>query len=637
MSKKLDSTAYGGVKGSDYVPYETDPKLKQNENSMLIIIIGVILATIFAASTAYSGMKAGLTVAAGIPGVIVGSAILKLARKNSIFGPTFLQGMSSAGESAASGIIFVLPAILVIGADFTFLEAALAGVGGAVLGIAVASTVHNYLIVEEHGKLMYPESMAISETLVVMDSGGETLKFMGIGFGLGGIFTFFSEAFANLCNNVISFTGKGEYKWYFGLEVNPMLLGLGFIVGTDVAIFLLAGGFLSKFLVAPLMAYFAVLLPDTIVSWNDGVTPINSMSLGALNANYVKYIGAGAMLGGGFIGAIKLIPVIVSSLKETLGGNKGSDKSSNVQKYILLAGILLILVTSILISKSNITMMLVGGILSVIFILIFVIVAGRLTGTVGTSNLPVSGMTIASLVVLTITFVLLGFTSPENNRSLLLFGTLIVTGIAMSGGYLQSQKVSFIIGGSKDKMQLNFIISAIVGSLAVVGIIILLKPQISLRGDDMTFGIPQAELMATLTQGILQGNLPWTMIYTGIALAIFLFLLKLPIMTIAVGFYLPIETCAIIFVGAIIRFIVEKIVKDKEELEVRVSNGISLSSGLVAGSAIIGIIGVVVLSFSPQFAQEPAGFFDTTAFACIQLLVLIALVFYSIAIKRVKK
>jgi len=201
-SKKLPKGSYGGIAGTDYVPYVSDKS--QRGGNFAVMTIGIVLSVIFAASTAYSGMKAGLTVAAGIPGAIIGSAlVLALARGRGILGKNLTQVMSSGGESIASGIIFVLPAVILLGSRVNFLEGVLVGVSGVCFGIGIASIVHKYLIIEEHGKLMYPESMAISETLVAGEAGGKALKFMGMGFGIGGIITLFTESFLNLANNVI--------------------------------------------------------------------------------------------------------------------------------------------------------------------------------------------------------------------------------------------------------------------------------------------------------------------------------------------------------------------------------------------------------------------------------------------------
>lgn len=623
MNRKLSKEAYGGVAGKDYVPFISDGS--HRGGNIAVLIIGICLAALFAASTAYSGMKAGLTVAAGIPGSILGSIFIMIfAKSKGILGKTILQGMSSGGESIASGMIFVLPAILLIGSKVTFLEGFLVGVGGALFGIGVATLVYNYLIVEEHGKLMYPESMAISETLVASEGARESLKFMGIGFGIGGVLTILTSSFMNLTNNVISFTNETFYKWRFQLEVNPLLLGIGFIVGLPVSIAMFSGSLLSNFAITPIIGYFAALGHGGPAVWNEPNVAVNAMQFGDIAGSYVKYIGAGMMLSGGIISAVRLIPTVGSSIRETFSSKSGAGAStSSAQMVILLGGIVIGFIAGFVISGGNIGMAIIASILSLALSVLFVIVSGRLTGTIGTSNLPVSGMTIASIVILTLLFVGMGWKGVADNRSLLLFGTFIVTAISAAGGYCQSQKVAYIIGGNKNEMQKFFAVAAVVGVAVVTGVILLLSHQLSMTGDNVPFALPQANLMATLTAGIMSGKLPWVMIIAGIVIGIVLFLLKLPVMTVAIGFYLPISTTSILLVGAFIRVFIEKISKNEDEKEAKVSNGVSLSSGLVAGGAIIGLIGIILQVTGVIKIGSPSGFLNSNGMAFILLIILV--------------
>ncbi|WP_278601078.1 OPT family oligopeptide transporter, partial [Clostridium tertium] len=570
MKKKLSKEAYGGVHGKDYVPYITD-KSKRGTN-LSVIIIGILLSAVFAASTAYSGMKSGLTVAAGIPGAIIGSMLIgAFARNKGILGKNITQGMASGGESVASGMIYVLPSIILIGSSITFLEGLIVGVGGVLFGMGCLSLVYKYLIVEEHGKLMYPESMAISETLIASEGDGDAIKFMGIGFVISGIINVLTGSFLNIINNSITYVGSKFYKWKFSTEVNPLLLGIGFIVGLEVSLTMFAGSILANFGVAPLIGYFTDMAANNMHSWNDASLLLNQMDVNAISGSYVKYIGAGMMLCGGLIGAIKLIPTIVVSIKETLKAKSSKDsnsESNSSEIIILLAGSVVAFIAGFMISQS-IKMAIIAVIVSLLLSLLFVIVSGRLTGTIGTSNLPVSGMTIASLVILTLVFVIMGWSSQADNKSLLLFAAFMVVAISVAGGYSQSQKVSYIIGGSKKEMQNSFLISSIVGVVVVTGTIKILSEQLAVTGVDAQFALPQANLMATLTSGIMSGDLPWPMIIVGIVMALFLFLLNLPIMTIAIGFYLPISTTSIILVGALIRVFIEKMSKNEKEKETK--------------------------------------------------------------------
>lgn len=638
MKKKLSKEAYGGVHGKDYVPYITDNS--KSGINLSVIIIGIVLSIVFAASTAYSGMKSGLTVAAGIPGAIIGSMLIGVfARNKGILGKNITQGMASGGESVASGMIYVLPAIILIGSNITFVEGLIVGVGGVLFGMGCLSLVYKYLIVEEHGNLMYPESMAISETLIASEGDGDAIKFMGIGFAISGIINILTGSFLNVINNSITYLGSKFYKWKFSTEVNPLLLGIGFIVGLDVSLTMFAGSILANFGVAPLIGYFSDMAANNMHSWNDASLLLNQMDVNAISGNYVKYIGAGMMLCGGLIGAIKLIPTIVVSIKETLkakSGNDSNSENSSGEIIILLSGSIVAFIAAFMISQS-IKMAIIAVIVSLLLSLLFVIVSGRLTGTIGTSNLPVSGMTIASLVILTLVFVIMGWSSQADNKSLLLFATFMVVAISVAGGYSQSQKVAYIIGGSKKEMQNSFLISSIVGVVVVIGTIKILSEQLAVTGVDAQFALPQANLMATLTSGIMSGDLPWPMIIVGIVMALFLFLLNLPIMTIAIGFYLPISTTSIILVGALIRVFVEKMSKSEKEKEVKVSNGISLSSGLVAGGSIIGLIGMILQITGLITPKTPVGFASSNMMAIVLLVILVIATTVPIMLSKVNK
>ena len=226
--KQLSKTAYGGIEGKNYIPYEDGRKKKAG--NPIVLIIGIILAALFSASTAYSGMKAGMTVAAGIPGAILGSGLLSIfIRKNNFLMKNVLQSMATGGESIASGLIFVVPAIILIGGQVNFFQGILVGVSAVLFSLGILTFIQDYLLVEEHGKLIYPESLAISETLVASDTGGQALKFMGVGFGIGGIITMLTSSFFGLINNQVSYINERFYKWRFDIEVNPMLSGIGLL------------------------------------------------------------------------------------------------------------------------------------------------------------------------------------------------------------------------------------------------------------------------------------------------------------------------------------------------------------------------------------------------------------------------
>ena len=608
-----------------YVPYATERTQENSGGSTAIFIIGAVLATIFAASTAYSGMKAGLTVAAGIPGSIIGSGLVGVfAKKKGLFGKNLLQGMSSGGESIASGMIYVLPAIIIIGGRGNFFAGIAVGALAVLFAVGMASLVENYLLVEEDGKLMYPESTAISEALDASEAGGDALKHMGIGFGIGGVITLLTTQVFGWVNSVMTFVGSASYRWKISTEVNPMLAGIGFVVGLDVSLTMFAGSILANFGITPLIAYFTQMAGGHAHVWNDANMLMSQMNIDTVAGSYTKYIGAGMMLCGGIIGAIKLIPVIVTSIKKTLNArnNSGEEKNSLGIMALLVATIAIFIVGAFL--TGNMVITILAGIMSLVLALLFVIVSARLAGTIGCSNAPVSGMTIASLVVMTLVFALMGWTSNTHNETLLLFGVFIVTAISVGGAYMQTQKVNYLVGGRRSEMMKYFLLAALIGVVVVVGTTVILSPQLAVKSADPPFGLPQANLIATLTTGILSGNLPWIMIIVGIIMALVCWMLNLPIMTVALGFYLPISTTSIILVGALLKLFIQKTTQNKELRETRLSAGVSLSSGLIAGGSIIGLIGIILHVTGVLQNRVPAGFAGSNAMAVVLLIIMAA-------------
>lgn len=637
--KKLSKDAYGGVPGKEYIPYVENGK-KAKSGGTLILIFGIILATLFAASTAYSGMKVGLTVAAGIPGSILGSGLVALFVKNkSVLGKNILAGMSAGGETIASGMIFVLPAIVIIGGQINFWQGILVGIAAVLFSIGGIGLVEDYLLVQEHGNIVYPEAMAISESLVASEIGGDSLKSMGIGFGIGGILTALTSQVFGVVNNVINYTTEGFYKTKVSVEANPMLSGIGFIVGIKVALTLFAGSVFTNFAVIPLISYFAEMAGDSATVWNQAGALVNEANFDVIAGSYTKYIGAGMMIAGGLIGALQLIPTIVTSIKATMAAKAdGGEKASPIGMISLLAGAAMTFIVGVIIS-DNFFMALIGAILSLVLGFLFAIVAGRLAGTLGTSNLPVSGMTIASLVIMTAVFFLMGWTDKAANISLLLFGTIVVTIISVAGSYMQSQKVTMIMGGNMSEVRNYFMISGIVGVVVVTAIIKLLSDKLVPGADGVAeFAAPQANLIATLTEGIMSQQLPWLLIAVGVALGVTFFMLGLPVMSVAVGAYLPMATTSIIVLGALVRVFVEVMSgKDEELKEERINTGISMSSGLIAGGSIIGLLGIIFQVSGVITPGSPTGFLGGNGGAYLLLAALVILSIIPMMAKKSKK
>lgn len=601
--KKLPHGAYGGIPGENYVPV-LSPKERHGETSVNVIVIGMVMAVIFAGANAYLGLMSGMTVAAGIPGAILGAGILLLLNQKTFAGTNTIQAIASGGESVASGIIFVLPAIMLMGSQIDFITGVIIGLLGVGLGTGFTIFIRKYLVIQSHGELIFPESMAVSETILTANAGGFGLKIMGLGGVIGSAVTLLgSQAFGLFRSEFIfsetlteKFTGDVKYRVHG--DINPALIGVGFIVGKDVGLVMMAGAILSNLILIPLIGMMAGYADITAVVF-PAKDPLVTMGSSDIFTYMIKYIGAGAIAAGGIISVIKLLPVMVSSIKEVLGAKKESSTDDRDMSPLLAISAVIgtFIVGSALALFMGISLFyaLIAGFLAIVMSILFTVVAARLTGQIGTSNLPVSGMTIASLLVIATVLSMLmnhaGIDTKVTSLFILLFLTIIVTSISIAGGFAQSIKTSFIIGGTTKKIEQLYTLGGIVGVFVVVPIILLLKEQI-MQGKATA---PQANLMNMLTTGIVTGKLPWLFIFIGVAIALMLYFMRMPVMSFAIGMYLPMAVSLCVLAGGIIRHFVEKRhANDEKKQEAYVGKGIILSSGMIAGASILGLIFAIV-------------------------------------------
>lgn len=653
--KKLPNGAYGGIKGEKYVPL-----LKKNERhgeiSVIVLVVGMILAALFAGANAYLGLMSGMTVAAGIPGAILGAGVLLLLGQKSIAGTNVMQSMAAGGESVASGMIFVIPAVMLMGSQVDFVTGILIGLLGVGLGVGFTIFIRKYLVIQSHGELIFPESMAVSETILTADTGGFGLKVMAIGAAIGSIFTVLSDQFLGLFQTVFLFNEKltssltGTTKYRVNGEVNPALVGVGFIVGKDVGLVMVAGAVLSNLVLIPLIGMFAGYANPGIIVFPSTV-PLLDMASTLIFSNMIKYIGAGAIATGGIISVIKLLPVMISSVGEVLRVKSGNtvNEDKDMSPLIALASIVGTFLVGTLLSITmgiSIFYALLGGLLAIVMSLLFTVVASRLTGQIGTSNLPVSGMTIASLLVLaTLLSVLMnkaGINPKTTSIFVILLLTIVVTAISTAGGFAQSLKATFIIGGTTRKVELMYTLGSIIGVMTVVPVILVLQSQI-LSGKASA---PQANLMNMLTTGIVTGQLPWLFIFIGVAIAMTLYLMKMPVMSFAIGMYLPMSVSLCVLAGGIIRYFVDKrYEKDEKIQEAYVGKGIIVSSGMIAGASITGLILAVVglfmvdgdKSLLPLIKLEFLSEMQTNIIAFLVFLALAWLLYFAIVKGKAKE
>ena len=588
--KKLSHNAYGGIKGEDYVPFvPTDVAMP--EVSAISIVVGILFACIFAAANVYLGLQVGMTIAAGIPASILGATLLKAVfKRNNILEANMIQSIAAMGESIAGGIIYTLPAIIIWGMDLKLSTIVLCTALGGLLGVVFVIPFRKYLIVEQHGELIFPEGMAAAEVLVTGMEGGSGLKTVLTGIAGGAIFKFCSAAL-KIWQEAPEWVIKPYQGAIIGVNAMASLVGVGFIVGIEVALYMFGGALVAWFGLIPLIKYVGAGLASPLFPSTQLIADMGAWDIWS---QYIRYIGAGAVAAGGFISLAKSLPTIIKSFKTAMKG-LGGDKGTSTQKRTdvdtpltwVLAAAILVFIGGVFLPGIKIGV--VGSILAVLFSFFFAVVSARMAGIIGVSNNPVSGMTIATLLFVTGVLKLVGYKGNEGMLVAITAGAVVCIAIAVAGGVSQSLKTTYIIGGTPKKVEWGMYSGVFIASLAAGGVLLLLHNTYGLGSEALA--APQATLMSMVVEGVMTAQLPWALVIVGAIIGIFCALAGLPILPVALGLYLPIHLSAAILTGGIIRKLVEKKFKNNEsQAKLQTERGILLSSGLVAGDALTGIV-----------------------------------------------
>lgn len=589
LNKKLSSNAYGGIKGEDYIPFVPTSEVMP-ETTGYAIIIGIIFACVFAAANTYLGLKVGMTISAGIPGAILATGLLKGAfKRNSILEANMVASLAAMGESIAGGIIFILPALILLGFGLSIIQVVFVTVVGGIMGVFFITPLRRFLIVEEHGELIFPEAMAASEVLVAGSVGGSGFKTVVTGIGVGGVYKFVAGGLG-FWPETATYTFTNYQGTQIGVDALASLLGVGFIIGTKVSALMFGGGVVAWFALIPLIKFIGIGLTVPIFP---GTIPIAEMSASNIWSNYIRYIGTGAVATGGIISLARSLPTIVSSFRQAIGGI-GSKEGSKVERINIEAPLVWVvgaatfgfLGTWLIPSIGG---GLLGGILAILFSFFFAVVSARMVGIIGASSNPVSGMTIATLLVVTTLLKITGLVGNEGIKTALLISGVVCVAIAVAGGTAQSLKTTFIIGGTPKDVQVGMFIALAIASFAAGGVVLLLDKAYGIGTEQVA--APQASLMRLIVEGIMTAQLPWTLVIVGAAIAGFCALAGIPILPVALGIYLPISLSSPVLIGGIIRRLVEHRFKSDEiQKDDSVDRGVLLASGLVAGDALIGIL-----------------------------------------------
>ena len=589
----------------DFKPYIPADKVVP-EFTVTALLIGILLAIVFGAANAYLGLLVGMTVSASIPAAVISMGIIRvILRKDSILENNMVQTIGSAGESVAAGAIFTLPALFLWAEegkiDFpSILTIFLIALFGGVLGVCFMVPLRQALIVEEHGTLPFPEGTACAEVLLAGEEGGSKAGTVFAGLGIAAVYKFLADG-TQLFKSEIGHAFESYKGSQVGIQVLPALAGVGYICGPKISSYMFAGGTLSWFVLMPLIALFGA--DATIFPASKTVTELLTMEGGgpsALWSNYIKYIGAGAVATGGIISLIKSLPLIIRTFKQAIdsmknknAAHKGLRTEQDLPIPVLIAVALVIAVLIWLIPTFPVN--LIGALIIVVFGFFFATVSSRMVGLIGSSNNPVSGMTIATLLFATVILKATGSTGITGMVGAISIGGIICIVAAIAGDASQDLKTGFIVGATPKKQQLGEIIG-VVASAAAIGFVLYLLNEAWGYGTEK---IPaaQATMMKMLVEGIMNGELPWALIFIGVFIAIVVEILHMPVLPFAVGMYLPFSLSAGIMAGGVVRILVEKRKGTEKEKKARTDRGLLFTSGMIAGEGIVGILLAVFAVF----------------------------------------
>lgn len=577
----------------DFKPYVPADKITP-EFTVTSVIMGLLLAVVFGAANAYLGLRVGMTVSASIPAAVISMGVIRvIMRKDSILESNMVQTIGSAGESLAAGAIFTMPVLFLWAKDGvsdtpSLITITLIALCGGVLGVLFMVPLRNALIVKEHGVLPYPEGTACAEVLLAGEEGGASAKKVFAGMGIAALVKLVVDGL-KMIPGVVTLK-LDSLKTEFSAEVYPALLSVGYICGPKIASYMFAGGIIGWFVLIPMIVIFGgetILYPGDVsiaeIYAQDGASAIWS--------NYIKYIGAGAVAAGGIISLIKTFPLIVTTFRDSIKGMKGGSKKSdlrtekNLDMRIIGVGVLAIIIIIWLLPQIPVSLL--GAAMIVLFGFFFATVSSRMVGLVGSSNNPVSGMAIATLLFATFILKVTGDNGIHGMLGAISIGSIICIIAAMAGDTSQDLKTGYILGATPKKQQIGELIGVIVSAVTIGGVLMLLDSAWGFGTTELS--APQATLMRMITEGVMNGNLPWGLVFIGAFIAVVIEILGISVLPVAIGLYLPIELSSTIMLGGVLRWFMDRGKTEKEKKD-ESNDGILFASGMIAGEGLVGIL-----------------------------------------------
>jgi len=586
LPTSLDPSAYEPGAGETYKPVVRDD-VHLTEFTWRAVLVGIVLGALFGAANAYLGLKVGLTVTASIPAAVIAAFFFRVAKKSTLLESNIVQTVGSAGESVAAGVIFTIPAFFLWSAtdpaaDPGVLKIFILSLFGGLLGVLFMIPLRRYLIVKEHGYLPYPEGTACAEVLVSNQRGSNKAYLLFQGLGLGALYQFLMhEKLWQFWHKDAGGTFAGRY--HIGMEVTPELLGVGYIIGPKISGLMLSGAVLGFLVLVPTISYFRE------------AAGLGFMGAEEVHGQFVKLIGAGAVAFGGIITLVKSLPTIITSFTAGIKGLTSSGEAIELRRtqldlplkgVMITAGILVLILW--LLPDSIMPVNIAGAASMVVFAFIFVTVASRIVGLLGGSSLPVSGMTIATLLGTAALFVALGYSGNAAKYAVLSVGAVVCIAASIAGDTSQDLKTGFLLGATPRSQQIGEFIGVITSALVMAFTIYLFRTDIS----NGTLLAPQANLMRTIIDSVISQDVAWDLLIIGGFSAIVVELLGMNSLAFAVGLYLPIELSTPIMLGGIIRWWTERRYRGKERNDRR-ERGVLFSSGLIAGAAFIGLFAMI--------------------------------------------
>ncbi|MFM8913226.1 MAG: OPT family oligopeptide transporter [Flammeovirgaceae bacterium] len=630
------------------------PEQNIAEFTVKSVVFGVLFGILFGCSTVYLALKAGLTVSASIPIAVIAITLGRKFLKTTILENNIIQTTGSAGESIAAGVVVTFPGFLILSPGengvsvgesyFNYLTILILAAFGGMLGTLMMIPLLRSLIVKEHGTLPYPEGTACASVLQAGEKGGEFAKTAFLGMGVAFVYAVLQKVVHVIAETPAYVTSQANKFWPSAAtrgEITPEYLGVGYIIGFKISGVLVAGSVLAWWAMTPLLA---TLVPaDTIAlqlvklgylkdinlagggpaQW-DPVTHQFGSYADAIYRAYIRQIGAGAVAAGGFITLIKTLPTIVGSFRESVGSLSEKNEAGQSRterdlsfKVVIVGSILLVALIAFLPSNiipgDNFLQKLFIGVLIIIFGFFFVTVASRIVGLVGSSNSPISGMTIATLMGTCLIFLSVGWFGKLYEPLALVVGGMICIAAANAGATSQDLKTGYIIGATPKYQQYALFIGAIVSSIAI-GLVVQILDTPSQEMIDQgihhaigeKFSAPQATLMATLDRGILSRNLDWQFVMVGVFIAVMIELCGIKALAFAIGLYLPLATTLPIFIGGAIKGYVDYRAELKNEAkeEDDLGKGSLFATGLIAGGALTGVFAAILIVVSENFMKS---------------------------------